>query len=43
MLPAELWRAADQIEWPLTAEFSEDCRYNTLLQISIGQEVSWLQ
>ena len=26
------------VEWPITFEFSEDSRYNTLLQISVGQE-----
>ncbi|KAK9843314.1 hypothetical protein WJX74_010233 [Apatococcus lobatus] len=27
-----------RVEWPLSAEYAEDSRYNTLLQISIGQE-----
>ena len=26
------------VEWPITFEFSEDSKYNTLLQISVGQE-----
>lgn len=26
------------VEWPISTEFSEDSRYNTLLQISVGQE-----
>ena len=26
------------VEWPITVEFSEASRYNTLLQISVGQE-----
>lgn len=27
-----------RVAWPLSAEYAEDSRYNTLLQISIGQE-----
>ena len=30
--------AVTAVEWPITFEFSEDSRYNTLLQISVGQE-----
>ena len=26
------------VQWPITFGFSEDSRYNTLLQISVGQE-----
>lgn len=26
------------VEWPITVEYSEASRYNTLLQISVGQE-----
>lgn len=25
------------VPWPISTEFPEECRYNTLLQISIGQ------
>lgn len=25
------------VPWPIGTEFPEECRYNTLLQISIGQ------
>lgn len=25
------------LPWPISTEYPEDCRYNTLLQISIGQ------
>ena len=35
---AALMSAVWAVEWPITAEFPEDSRYNTLLQISIGQE-----
>ena len=30
--------AVVRVPWPLSAEYAEDSRYNTLLQISIGQE-----
>lgn len=33
-----LMNAVMAVEWPITFEFSEDSRYNTLLQISVGQE-----
>jgi Rab-GTPase-TBC domain len=39
-----LWRAAElmvaimTVPWPISTEYQEECRYNTLLQISIGQE-----
>ena len=35
---AGLMNAVMAVEWPITVEFSEECRYNTLLQISVGQE-----
>ena len=43
MLQLSLWHvglmnAVMAVEWPITFEFSEDSRYNTLLQISVGQE-----
>jgi len=31
---AAVWSVA----WPISTEYPEECRYNTLLQISIGQE-----
>ena len=30
--------AVTAVDWPISFEFSEDSRYNTLLQISVGQE-----
>ncbi|KAL3137366.1 regulation of vesicle fusion [Trebouxia sp. C0010 RCD-2024] len=33
-----LMNAVMTVEWPISTEFSEDSRYNTLLQISVGQE-----
>jgi hypothetical protein len=27
-----------EVPWPISTEYAEDSRYNTLLQISIGQE-----
>lgn len=33
-----LMNAVMAVEWPITVEFSEASRYNTLLQISVGQE-----
>ena len=35
---AGLMNAVTAVEWPITFEFSEDSKYNTLLQISVGQE-----
>ena len=34
---AELTVAIMTLPWPISTEYPEDCRYNTLLQISIGQ------
>jgi hypothetical protein len=34
---AELMVAIMTLPWPISTEYPEDCRYNTLLQISIGQ------
>ena len=34
---AELMMAIMTVPWPISTEFPEDCRYNTLLQISVGQ------
>ena len=35
---AGLMDAITKVTWPITHEYSEDSRYNTLLQISVGQE-----
>ena len=35
---AGLMNAVTAVDWPISFEFSEDSRYNTLLQISVGQE-----
>ena len=35
---AGIMAAVWNVEWPISTEYAEEGRYNTLLQISIGQE-----